>query len=143
MKGIKENFGELLHPELADLVIGRFESGHYADAVESAFKYIVNRVKRNYLLVKGIELDGVDLMRKAFKPNDPAIILDDLESITGKNIQEGYMQVFAGAVQGIRNPKAHDNITITRERAIHHIMLASLLSYVLDDARTELRGHNT
>jgi len=37
-------------------------------------------------------------------------------SWAGRNIQRGYMQIFAGAMIGIRNPKAHKNITIGRER---------------------------
>jgi len=38
--------------------------------------------------------------------------------VTGANIQDGYKQMFAGAMMGIRNPKAHHNITISRTRAI-------------------------
>jgi hypothetical protein len=34
---------------------------------------------------------------------------------------------------GIRNPKAHANITITPERAIHFLFLASLLLFKIDE----------
>ncbi len=44
------------------------------------------------------------------------------------------MYIFAGAMTGIRNPKAHDNLTISIERATHFIFLASLLMYKLDEA---------
>jgi hypothetical protein len=46
------------------------------------------------------------------------------------------MQIFAGAMQGIRNPKAHDNIDIHKERAMHQIILASLLMYKLDERKS-------
>ncbi len=44
------------------------------------------------------------------------------------------MELFSGSMIGIRNPKAHANISITKERAIHFIFLASLLMYKLDEA---------
>jgi hypothetical protein len=43
------------------------------------------------------------------------------------------MQIFAGAMTGIRNPKAHANIIIDSNRAIHFLFLASLLMYVIDE----------
>ena len=47
----------------------------------------------------------------------------------------GYMEIFAGTITGIRNPKAHDNIVIDEKRAIHLLYLASLLMYKLDEAK--------
>ena len=64
---------------------------------------------------------------------DPIIVLGDLSTETGKNIQEGYMHIFAGAMMGIRNPKAHHNIEIDAKRAIHFLSLASLLMYKIDE----------
>jgi len=43
------------------------------------------------------------------------------------------MEIFAGAMLGIRNPKAHKNLTISRERAIHHPFLAGLLFFKSDE----------
>jgi len=43
------------------------------------------------------------------------------------------MQIYAGAMIGIRNPKAHANITIDAKRAKHHLHLASLLAYCFDE----------
>jgi len=61
--------------------------------------------------------------------------LDNISTKTGRNIQIGYMQLFSGAMTGIRNPKAHNNLTITPERAIHFMFLASLFMYKLDEAK--------
>jgi len=44
------------------------------------------------------------------------------------------MQIFAGSMTGIRNPKAHGNLNITRERGIHLLFLASLLFHKLDES---------
>jgi uncharacterized protein (TIGR02391 family) len=79
------------------------------------------------------ELDGAALMHKALSPSAPLIVLGDLSTESGKNIQQGYMQIYAGAMIGIRNPKAHDNIVIDELRAKHFLYLASLLAYCFDE----------
>jgi uncharacterized protein (TIGR02391 family) len=127
------DFWDLLHPSVVGVARKRFENGHFADAVESALKALNSTVKKIYLKRTGEELDGVRLMRKAFAHEKPVIVLDDLSFETGRNIQQGYMDLFAGAMSGIRNPKAHDNIDIDEKRAIHHLFVASLLFYKLDE----------
>lgn len=132
-----ENTGiwTIMHPEVTEIAKRRFESGHYADAVESTFKHINNRVKNIYKEAAGVEMDGVPLMRKAFTITNPIILLDDLDTASGKNIQQGYMDMFAGSIAAIRNPKAHDNIDITEERCIHFLVLGSLLLNKLAEKR--------
>ena len=44
---------------------------------------------------------------------------------------------------GIRNPKAHSNITIDPLRAIHFLYLASLLMYRIDEAGVVKRSGGT
>lgn len=128
------NFWSMIHNSIITIAKKKFEDGHYADAVESAFKEVNNRVKETVKTKTGKELDGADLMNNAFSIKNPIICLDDLTSETGKSIQIGYMSIFAGAMTGIRNPKAHNNLKISVERATHFIFLASLLMYKLDEA---------
>ncbi len=124
----------MLHAEIQNVCQKKFYDGHYADAVESAMKAINTRVKEHHKRFKGVELDGVSLMQQAFSPNGPSIVFSDLVSESGKNEQLGYKDIFAGAMQGIRNPKAHQNLTIPSDRALHMLVLASLLMKKLDDA---------
>ncbi|TET68834.1 MAG: TIGR02391 family protein [Candidatus Aminicenantes bacterium] len=126
-------FWDFLHPSVTDVARKRFEDGHYADSVESAFKALNKAVKDLVKKCTGKELDGASLMRKALSPNNPVIVLDDLSKESGRNVQQGYMDLFAGAMSGIRNPKAHDNIDIDEVRAMHHLFLASLLFSKLDE----------
>lgn len=132
------SFWTLIHKDIVVHAKKRFEDGYYADAVESACKELIHRVKKSHKDATGEELDGKDLMFKAFRIDksnpDPVIRLDDLSTENGKNIQDGYMYLFAGTVSGIRNPKAHNNVKISSERAIHHIFLISLLMHKLDEA---------
>jgi uncharacterized protein (TIGR02391 family) len=123
----------LLHASVVALAKPRFDAGHYADAVEAVLKELNSQVKLLHKVAVNEELDGAPLMRKAFSPNRPTITLDDLATETGRNIQQGHMDLYAGAMIGVRNPKAHGNVVITPERAIHHFFLASLLFHKLDE----------
>jgi uncharacterized protein (TIGR02391 family) len=127
------DFWALLHPRIAQIARPRFESGHFADSVEAAFKEINASVKELVRRKTGTEFDGSDLMNRAFSPTKPVVTLDDLSTESGKNIQQGFMQIFAGAMIGIRNPKTHENIIIDKQRAIHFLFLASLLMFKFDE----------
>lgn len=131
---VSASFWNILHPKIVKISKSRFESNYFADSVEAALKEINNIVKVIVKEKTGNEFDGADLMSRAFSLNDPIIKLGDIGTKTGKNTQIGYMQVFSGAMTGIRNPKAHENIVITRERAIHFLFLASLLMSKLDES---------
>ena len=122
-----------LHAEVVRTAKPRFDGSHYADAVESAFKELNAKVKELVRKKTGKELDGADLMHTAFSPKSPIVVLADLSTESGRNEQQGYMEIAAGAMTGIRNPKAHQNVTITGERAIHHLFVASLLFHKLDE----------
>jgi uncharacterized protein (TIGR02391 family) len=128
------DFWNLIHPSIVGVAKSRFDSGHYADCAETSLKYINTVVKGKVKRKTGEELDGASLMTRAFSVKNPIISLADISTQSGKDIQQGYMQIFAGAIIGIRNPKAHEVIVIDRERAIHFIFLASLLMHTLDMA---------
>ncbi len=123
----------VLHPLVGKVAETRLGE-HNADAVEAALKEVNKRVKTHVREKSGKELDGAELMYYAFSPKAPIIVLGDLATLDGRNIQQGYMQIFSGAMTGIRNPKAHDNLEVDRRRALHHLFLASLLMWKLDEA---------
>ena len=128
------DFWSIIHKSIIDVSKKKFEDGHYSDAVESALKEINMRVKKIVKDKIGQELDGSALMQRAFSLENPIILLEDLTIETGKNIQKGYLQIFAGTMTGIRNPKAHENIVIEQERAVHFLFLANLLMQILDES---------
>lgn len=121
-----------LHPRIRAVSGERYAAGQYSDAVEAAIKEVNYIVKTHYKQVSSEELDGVALMNKAFSAKNPAILLGDLDTESGRNMQQGYMQIFAGAMAAIRNPVAHANLSVERVLAIHYLYFASLLMYVFD-----------
>lgn len=53
------------------------------------------------------------------------------------------MQIFVGDIQGIRNQKFHENISISKEDAIKIIVLAGLLMDKIDEALNHASNDNT
>lgn len=127
-------FWDLMNPTIVGLSRKKFEDGHRADAVETALKHVNLKVKEIVRKRTGNELDGASLMKTAFSLKAPIISLADLSTESGRNIQLGYMEIFAGAMTGIRNPKAHENFTTDENRAIHLLFLASLLLTKVEEA---------
>jgi uncharacterized protein (TIGR02391 family) len=124
------SFWSLINPELEAEARPRFEAGHYADAVESALKVVAEKVRGR----TGLTIDGSDLMHKAFSPKGARLVFDDPIPATQVSMQQGYMELFAGAMTGIRNPKAHGMVQLDRRRCIHFLFLASLLADKVDEA---------
>lgn len=129
------DFWERIHPKVTSVARQRFESAQFADAVEAALKELSQLVKQTVEGIVPPALDGAALMNRVFSKENPLFIFDDLSTESGKNIQQGYMQIFAGVMIGIRNPKAHANLEIDENRAVHFLFLASLLLFKMDEGK--------
>lgn len=129
------DFWTLIHPQIKRVSKALFDGGHFANAAEDAFIEINDRVKKLYAIVKpNMPIpDGDSAMTTVFTPNNPLILFDDINTDTGKNVQKGYMQMFAGAISALRNPKAHANIKIEEDEARRRLIYASMLMYKLDE----------
>lgn len=97
----------VLDQELRDVTLQLFNDGHYARAVEEAYKFLNNLVKK--LANPTPPRDGADLMLYVFSPKHPVLKLNRCLSESELNEQAGYMQILAGCMTGIRNPRAHDH----------------------------------
>lgn len=133
-------FDELItNPALRKKTKKLYDDGHYARAVEEAYKLVDNTVAK---LVKGRNKNasGARLMREAFSLGAPLIKMNEMVSRSEKDEQQGYMDILAGSMTGIRNPRAHDSDwEDTRQRAAQLIILADhlldkILSGSIDDA---------
>lgn len=130
---VNKDMWTMLHPAIVNASKKLFKDKHYAQSAFEAMKEVNNVVKEIVKSATGKEFDGADLMSRAFSIKNPIIVLDNLSNQTGQDIQKGYMQIFAGAIIGIRNPKAHDRVVIDSKKAIHFLYLASLLMFKIDE----------
>jgi uncharacterized protein (TIGR02391 family) len=120
-----------LHPEIARAASQLYRDGHYAHAVEDSVKALNALVR----LRSGLAIDGVPLMQQAFSPKNPVLKFNDLADQSGHDEQLGFMNMFSGAVSGLRNPRAHGFIHDDPERALEFIAFVSLLAKLLDEAK--------
>jgi len=135
-KNFQNDFWKIIHPDIKEIAKDRFENGYYSDSVFRSITEVNYRVKKIIKKRTGDELDGVALMRKAFGSKEPIILLiDNIGSSIDRDIQEGFMQLYAGAYQSIRNPSAHENGQIDKDEAVHYLFLISLLMNKLDSAK--------
>jgi len=113
---VETEFWQLIHPILKALAKSRFHSQHYATALEAAFKQLSVEVKAIYVGEANQEEDRHPLMQSAFSQDNPVIKLAPLSDVTDYDIQQAYMEIFAGSILAIRNPKAHNSLSPSREK---------------------------
>jgi uncharacterized protein (TIGR02391 family) len=113
-----------LHREI-ELAAGKlYRDGHYSSAILEAVKALAEHVRFR----SRSDQDGATLMEEVFSPNKPILKFNDLLDESDKNEQRGFMQLFVGAVTGLRNPRAHKIIQDDPEEAIEFIAFISLLA---------------
>lgn len=104
-----------------------FKDGHHARAVEEAYKLLDNIVKSKAGMSQSY-LTGASLMQKTFTPNKPILKLNACGTQSEFDEQNGYMQIFAGCMTGVRNPRAHESDwEDTQQRALQLIIFANHL----------------
>lgn len=132
------DFWSLIHPKIAEVSKSLYLNGHSANAAEDAFIEINARVKGLFQIVNpndnGKIPDGDGAMTTVFSTKNPLVKFCDTSTDTGKNIQKGFMEMLAGAMSALRNPKAHENIKLSAEDAMRRLMFASMLMFKIDEA---------
>ena len=103
-----------------------FADGHYSVAVEKAFVYVENLVKQQ----SGLSgKHGSSLMKTVFSVHNPMIRLNAGVTDSDRDEQLGYMEMFAGVMTGIRNPRAHSHNWVDEpETALELLVVANLLA---------------
>jgi uncharacterized protein (TIGR02391 family) len=121
-----------LHPEVQAASADLLRDGHAGSAIFEAFKAVEVRV-RDLSQIRG--RSGKSLMAQAFRAEDPVLEINDGSTDSEQDEREGFQLIYMGAMQGIRNPKAHEvNAPLDPDRAFEYLALASLLMRRLDDA---------
>nr|WP_295711318.1 TIGR02391 family protein [uncultured Halomonas sp.] len=124
-------FEHLLHPIIAEHAYQLFRNGHLREAVLNSITAVFDFIRSR----TGFEEDGDRLIGLVMSPNDPKLILSELGTESGQNDQKGFMQIFKGAYQGIRNPKAHSlTHDLTETKAAQYLVFASLLARRIEES---------
>ncbi len=122
---------DLLHPRVTAASYALFKGGNYRDAVLNSsiavFDYIRERTK--------LDLDGAELIARAFSLQNPMLIFSTLETESGKNEQKGYIQILQGLYLGIRNPKAHSlSSDLDKIDAAQRLVFSSMLCRKIEES---------
>ena len=78
-------------------------------------------------------------MKRTFSANSPILRLNAGVTQSEQDEQLGYMEIFAGVMTGIRNPRAHEDEWEDQEyRALQLLMLAD---HLVDRVRNSVKEH--
>lgn len=116
-----------LHPEIRKISEGLYKKGEYLNAVFEASKllekYISNRLQ--------VDAYGGKLLDYAFQKDSKKIIfVPDLDSISGKNEQDGLEFILRGIFKAVRNPKGHKPKTMLDIDAYEALDQLVIISYL-------------
>ncbi|MEU1346784.1 TIGR02391 family protein [Streptomyces sp. NPDC005775] len=126
-----------LHDGIVEAVADRYASGHLADAVQKAFQAVEYRVQG---LLDSSEV-GAKLMGSAFGGVTPRLMVVRADGASQVSEQDGFRDLYRGAMSGLRNPRAHGPHYAEEEAEVLEILaFASLLMRRLDLAEQRLRS---
>lgn len=126
-----------LHPLIASKVYPAFLRGEYDTAVFQAFREVEITVRSagNF----PTETLGTDLMRQAFRPEDPKNANVTPGPLTDTALpvpeQKGMADLFSGAIALYKNPQSHRFVPTRAEEAVEIILFASQLLRIADRLR--------
>lgn len=132
----ENDWWHFIHPRIAKASKKLFLDGSYANSACDAYIEINDRVKKLFQILRPNDKvpDGDAAMKMVFSANTPLVEFCDRSTDSGNNTQKGFMEMLAGAMSALRNPKAHANITINQDDAMRRLMFASMLMYKIDEA---------
>lgn len=108
-----------------------YDNKDYTEAVRDAMFFLNELVREK----SGLDnKDGVALFESAFLGRNPALRINDGNSETDKNIQEGIGYILKGMTQMIRNPISHEKITITKIEAESILLFSNVIIKKIDNS---------
>jgi uncharacterized protein (TIGR02391 family) len=120
------------NPELRTATRSRFQSRHYADAVEAGVKALNERIRAR----TGRTEDGDPLMTLVFSPTKPLLRINKLRSKADESAQRGHMQLCQGIVAAWRNPRAH---SLTDDDPVRCLMMLENIADLIETTNQAVR----
>lgn len=132
-------FEHLLHPIILENSYKLFRNGHLREAVLNSVVAVFDYIRE----LTGVQEDGDRLIGQVFSLEDPYIILSNLRSESGQNDQKGFMQIYKGVFQGVRNPKSHSlTHDLTELKAAQYLVFSSLLVRRIEESEIVKEENN-
>ena len=110
----------------------RFESRHYADAVEAGVKALNELIRSR----TGRTEDGDPLMTLVFSPNKPLLRINKNKSKADESAQRGHMLLCQGVIAAWRNPRAH---ALTDDDPVRCLMMLENIGDLMDTTSKAVR----
>lgn len=125
----------MIHPKVSNVAKKLMLDGHYESAITASVKLLESCTRDTCSEEAEKGISGTSLMQKLFNPKDPVLQFEDINSQSGRTLQEGYRNIFVGVQLGIRNPYSHDAGRNPSEyEALHIIVMISHLMNMFDKA---------
>jgi uncharacterized protein (TIGR02391 family) len=117
----------LLHHSVREASMKQFRDGHWREAQLNAVVAVFDLIRAR----TGLDLDGDSLATRAFGVNQPLLTVGDLNTISGRDEQSGFMMLLQGLYRGTRNPRVHTlvhDLNLDAIKTAQYLVFASLLA---------------
>jgi hypothetical protein len=130
---------DALHPTIWESVSGRWEAGHYSDAVQRAATFLNAEIQD---LTGRRDISDNALMGEAFSlappvPGKPRLRWpgpDDDQTVRAMRV--GILNYSQGVFSAIRNPATHSTEDMGRQEALEQLAALSMLARWVDECET-------
>lgn len=122
---------DLLRDDLWGAIKEHYAARDYAEAVRDAFFFTSDFIRD----LSGLDdKDGSKLIDAAFLGNNPALLINNNETTTEKDVQQGIGFAFKGLMLANRNPFSHEKTRYTEEDANAVILYINYLLNRIDQS---------
>lgn len=113
-----------------------FESGHYSQSIAEAIKDLEDVLGKK----AGTSAFRADVPRQAFGGKSLLQLRIHSKERSNLSAQEGYMNLIAGAIQALRNPRSHETVsTDDALTAVESLLMCSHFYRIIDLAKKPRR----
>jgi uncharacterized protein (TIGR02391 family) len=129
---------DALHTTVWQAASGRWESGHYSDAVQRAATALSGRIKD---LTGRYELGDSELVSQAFSLSPPQQDKARLrwpgndDDLTVKSMRVGILNMSQGVFAAIRNTTTHSTADLPKQEALEQLATLSILARWIDQCQ--------
>ncbi|MEM5771005.1 MAG: TIGR02391 family protein, partial [Bacillota bacterium] len=121
-----------IRADLWAAIESHYEKKDFTESIRDAMFFISEIVRDN----SGLEdKDGVKLIEAAFLGKNPSLLINNNQTDTERNIQEGIGYALKGLIMSIRNPISHERVTYSEDSADAILLYTNYLLKIIDKSK--------